>query len=136
LHQYQQQRMQALQAAYAEFVNTRAAIRLHDDPDFMSPVPTLEGIAHCLAGPDEALVYLVTGKDPSPALEPIAATPATVGTQPSMAVIVTRQPDQTPHAEALSLPRLTTNAIDMLIQPFSSADSLHINLEGGLTDPR
>jgi CHAT domain-containing protein len=52
---------QQLNVAYNAFDRARKAIRRHDDPDFMTPVPTLQGIVNALQAPDEALVYLVAG---------------------------------------------------------------------------
>jgi CHAT domain-containing protein len=52
---------QQLNVAYNAFDRARKAIRQHDNPDFMTPLPTLQGIANALQAPDEALVYLVAG---------------------------------------------------------------------------
>jgi CHAT domain-containing protein/tetratricopeptide (TPR) repeat protein len=50
-----------INVAYNAFDRARKAIRQHDNPDFMTPLPTLQGIVDALQTPDEALVYLVAG---------------------------------------------------------------------------
>jgi CHAT domain-containing protein len=83
----------------------------------MTPLPTLDEIARALTGPGEALVYLTTGFQLSLGLQPFTGGRIVDGAEPGMALIVTRQMDETPDVQALSLPEMTTNAIDMLLQP-------------------
>ncbi|HEU5375836.1 MAG TPA: CHAT domain-containing protein, partial [Ktedonobacteraceae bacterium] len=118
---YQQQRegLQLLQEAYEEFTQAWTAIRQHDDPDFMSPVPTLEGIARALAGPDEALVYLVAGLSMPRRFTSVKKTHTLPGIEPGFALMVTLNIDGTPRVQALSLPKLQSNAIDTLLEPVS-----------------
>jgi CHAT domain len=125
-YQQHRQRLQLLQSTYEEFVQTRATIRQYDDPDFMAPVPTLEGIARALAGPDEALVYLVAGLYLPNRFQSVKRSKALPGSEPGFALIVTRNIDGSPHVQALPLPALQSNAIDTLLEPVSDAA-----IEGG-----
>lgn len=131
-HRWQQQQNQALEHSYMEFLRTRSAIRLNDDPDFMSSLPTLDGIAHALEAPDEALVYLTAGFSLPVGLQPISAGRGeTDGSEASMVLIVTRRVDGTPEVQSLFLPELTTNAVDMLLQPVHHKASQEEDGTGG-----
>lgn len=125
-YQQHRQRLQLLQSAYEEFVQARAAIRQYDDPDFMAPVPTLEGIARALAGPDEALVYLVAGHYLPNRFQSVKRSNTLPGAEPGFALIVTRTIDGSPRVQALPLPALQANAIDALLEPVSD-----VAIEGG-----
>ncbi len=113
----QQRLNQELENAYREFVQARAAIRENDEPDFMTPLPTLDGIARAVIASDEALVYLSTGIYISLGLVPVTQGRIVDGVEPGFALIVTRQLDGTPEVQSLSLPHFTTNALDMLLRP-------------------
>lgn len=85
-------RPQELYAAYHVYQRARTRIREHDNPDFMTPVPTMEQIGRALSAPDEALVYLVAGSFISEA--------------GGMALLVTRDSEQGPQARLIPLPGL------------------------------
>jgi CHAT domain-containing protein len=81
-----------LQTAYIAFLEAREAIRAYDNPDFMTPVPTLASIAHALHVPGEALIYLVAE--------------SLLNETRGMAVIVTRDAENAPRVIHVSLPEL------------------------------
>jgi len=84
---------QQLNVAYNAFDRARKAIRQHDNPDFMTPLPTLQGIVDALQAPDEALVYLVAG-----------SVMTSIG---GMALLVTRDADGQPRSVSpMPLPEL------------------------------
>jgi CHAT domain-containing protein/tetratricopeptide (TPR) repeat protein len=102
-------RSQSLQNSYNAFLQARDAIRQHDDPDFLSPLPTLERIAAALIAPDEALVYLVAGYERG------------------LASIVTRDEHGIPNIQSLMLPDFSEAAVEQLM----ITTSVHI---GGMED--
>jgi len=55
------QQQKGVHNAYITFTQAREYIRQHDNPDFMTPVPTLDSIMRALRTTDEALVYLIAG---------------------------------------------------------------------------
>lgn len=131
-YEQQKQRLQLLQTAHKEFVQAQAAIRLHDDVDFMTPVPTLAGIAHALAGPEEALVYLVAGFYLPDRVQRVKRKEPIFSADPGMALVVTQHTDGTPEVWALSLPSMRSDAIDALLEPVSHAADAG---EGGEASP-
>ena len=106
-HQY----IQALQRAHDAFVQATEAIRAHDNPDFLSPAPTLASIAQAVSAPGDALVYLVAGS-----YFGLGITDNIFGggADKGFAIIVTRDAEGEPHVHALDLPLLTGFALDGL----------------------
>lgn len=92
LFQPTSQVQQSLNTAYRAYLRTRDHIRRLDNPDFMTPAPTLQGIGRALHSIEEALVYLVAGSHIT-----------SIG---GMAVIVTRDDEGNPRVEHLPLPEL------------------------------
>jgi len=58
-----EQRMCDLKEAYDRLIEASAAIRQHDNQDFLAQEPTFEQIGHAVTRADEALVYLVGGQE-------------------------------------------------------------------------
>jgi len=127
----QRQGVENLRAAYENFQQTCAAIRQHDNPDFMTPVPTLEEIARCVSTPGEALIYLTTGSYLAVGASQVDLLyKLTDGMEGGMAIIVTRTISGEPHVQHVALPKLTSTAVSLLINKNTSgANSLPIFLE-------
>lgn len=83
---------QDLSMTYQRYLQARKCIRELDNPDFMTPVPTMQQIGQALSGPEEALVYLIAGS-------PVTS----IG---GMASIVTRDVTRKVQANAMHLPEL------------------------------
>ena len=112
--------MQELQRAQEGFIQAGNAIRAYDNPDFMSPVPTLASIAGAISEPGDALIYLVAGSYFGLG---ITDNVLGAGADKGMAIIVTRDVQGEPHVHPLDLPLLTGLAIDGLYDPEKTSDS-------------
>ncbi|HTK12131.1 MAG TPA: CHAT domain-containing protein [Ktedonobacteraceae bacterium] len=108
--QQRQQHYQFLQQAYEAFIAARETIRKHDDPDFMTPVPTMQRIASSVSEPGEALIYLAMGT------HSFVNPPKFDGVEEEgVAFIVLRTHDGQERIRHLALPRLTSNAVSALV---------------------
>jgi len=92
-----QRRRPHLNAAHAAFTRARDAIRQHDDPNFLLPDVTLEGIGRAIPTPGMALVYLAYAEDSG------------------LALIVMRTLAASLEIEHVRLPNLTRKAIVKLM---------------------
>ncbi len=118
INEQRAQRLQVLRAAYDAFLEARKDIRQHDDPDFMTPVLTLSGIARSVSTPDEALVYLTSGSYMAVGARlPDAERQFVDGVEGGMAIIILRAVDGSERVRHIALPRLTSNAVSLLIEP-------------------
>lgn len=122
----QRQRIAELQTAYHAFLQAREAIRQYDDPDFMTPVPTLESIAQCITGRGEALIYLAVGSYLSLGADSDMLK-LTDGSESGLAVVITRDVNWQPQVQHMLLSQLTSTAISFLIA--SAESGMPINLE-------
>ena len=111
----QRKQMDELQSVYTAFLKARDAIRQHDNPDFMTPVPTLKNIANAVGEPGEALIYLSTGTFFSIGMDANAGKELTDGGESGMAVIVTRDILGIPQLQHIKLPKFTPNALSSLL---------------------
>ena len=118
-----QQYLLELQRAHEAFIQAGNAIREYDNPDFMSPVPTLTSIAQAVSAPSDALVYLVAGSHLGLGMtENLFGANADQG----LAIIVMRDTQGEPRVHALALPLLTKLAVDGL---FPLDDTAPINVD-------
>jgi CHAT domain-containing protein/tetratricopeptide (TPR) repeat protein len=99
---YKEQLAQELDEAYATFTRARDAIRQYDDPDFLVPMPTLDGIARAVAQRGEALVYLVADET-------------------GMACIVKLDIHDIPEFHHIPLPHLTKQALMPLLTGYHTS---------------
>ncbi|GLV54417.1 hypothetical protein KDH_12640 [Dictyobacter sp. S3.2.2.5] len=104
---------QSVNVAYNAFVRARELIRNYDNPDFMTPVPTREGIERSLTFPNEALVYLV-------------ASSVFSGVQ-GIAVIVRRDHAGTVAYKHLLLPRLSEHLLYDLFETVDGTQQVRID---------
>jgi CHAT domain-containing protein len=88
--------------AYKAFVQARDDIRKYDDPDFMTPVPTMKSIARAITTPEEAIVYLAAG--------------VLDGDEDGMALVITQDTTGTAQVQHILLPRLTRQAVVELFE--------------------
>lgn len=88
--------------AFHAFTLARDDIRRYDDPDFMTPAPTKNSIAHAINTPQTALVYLAAG--------------LLDGDDYGMALIVTQGPTNELVVHHKRLPALTREAVTNLLE--------------------
>lgn len=101
---------EGISVAYNAFIEARECVRQHDNPDFMTPIPTFDGIVRALPASDEALVYLV------------AASQLT--NSGGMAMIIARDREGVIRARSLLLPGLEEMALLDLIEVESGQSPL------------
>ncbi len=83
----------AVKDTYHAVEEARDQIRWHDDPEFLSPQPTMSSFAQTITSPEEALIYLVDGE------------------LRGFALVITKRENRLPSVEHISLPLLSTEAI-------------------------